>query len=274
MWLILSEPCDPAATWLAGGLRSCTPLPVVHFTSSDIGPSACSERGVDGAGVWFSIRTAGGRAIHSRELRGVVNRIWALPPGLAMRMNLPDRRPIVRNIVAPLLRWLHRFPGPVLNRPTAQGLSGDFRLPNEWVALAEESGFFNLPQMSAWREEACPGPEPAAADEVTRVVVVGAQVLSLDDPGRAVPGALAARCLRLASVARASLLGIDAVRVFPRDWRFAGATFWPDLTRGGTALLDAVAGALRVTAAAPADGELDAPPAPPTVGSGGVSIVL
>jgi hypothetical protein len=90
------------------------------------------------------------------------------------------------------------------------------------------------------------------------VAVVGERVVPLDDSGRAVPPALAAKCLKLAAAARATLLGIDAVRLFPRDWRFVAADFCPDLRPGGTPLLDAIAEFLDT----PGPGNIPTTPAP------------
>src|SRR5687768_5862165 len=140
MWLILTEPYDDTGAWLADGLSAHAPGPVVHLTTRDFAHRAHTTRLIVGSDDWFRITVDNGVTIDSRSLRGVVNRICALPPGLASRLNDPQRDDAQRNFSLPLLRLLHGFPGPVLNRPTAQGVSGDFRLDFEWTALASQAG--------------------------------------------------------------------------------------------------------------------------------------
>jgi hypothetical protein len=175
--------------------------------------------------------TADGRVVDSRSVHGVINRLWALPPGLARRMNLPDRRHVVRNFTQPVLRWLSAFPGIVLNRPLAQGLSGDYRLDGEWCMLADRIGFMSAPDI-------LPADSCGPAARFAKVMVVGTKVVPLQKSRLPLSSVLAEKCLRLAKAARTDLLGIEAVRLWPSNWRFVNASFWPDLHTGGARLLD------------------------------------
>lgn len=243
MWLILTESHDSSGAWLADGMRERTVQPVLHLHSRDIGPGAECERGMSRDGPWFRLRTERGDVVDSRTLRGVVNRVRALPPGLVQRMSLPDREQVIANFSSPLLRLFRDLPCPVLNRTTAQGLSGDFRIDGEWSALADSAGFLSAPLASTPTVFRSPGRAAPLAEltNVSRVVVIGERVVPLDAATRSVPPALAAKCLKVANAARATFLGIDAVRLFPRDWRFVAANFCPDLRQGESALLDAIA---------------------------------
>jgi hypothetical protein len=58
------------------------------------------------------------------------------------------------------------------------------------------------------------------------------------------PDELREPCRRLASLAGATLLGIDFAPDDEGDWQFTGASVMPDLITGGDALIDALAEAL------------------------------
>lgn len=252
MWLILTEPYDDNGAWLAQGLRPHAPGPVVHLTTRDITQGASTAHGCEDGNAWFHVRVASGQTIDSRSLRGVVNRVCALPPGLAFRLSLPLRDSAERNFGLPLLHLLHGFDGPVLNRPTAQGISGDFRIDFEWSTLATQVGFVRTPSRPAWSNR-----RTAASEmDVTQVLVIGEQTIAPDLDAATLPTGVAACCRRLAALSRTSMLGLELTRDANDDWHFLRANSRASLRPGGERALAAVAQALT------------APPAPiPAIGT-------
>ena len=244
MILILTEPADSVGSWLADGLQARLPIPVHHLTTEALTAIASVETEQSGESVEFRIHLASGFILDSRMITGVVNRVLALPPGLALRRGTPDRTSAVRNFSSPVWRLLSGFPGAVLNRPSAQGLSGDFRLPSEWAALAQDAGLAPL-RWNPERTESAnrPDEEPGGW---RRVAVIGDDVVPLDDSGR-LPAAVERCCRAFAASSASDVIGVDLVRFGRSEWHFADVDFRPDLERGGRAALMAVA---RVLAAA------------------------
>jgi hypothetical protein len=250
VWLILSEPFDPSGVWLSEELQRRTDEEVVLLTSREISTASQADRGVDDDGVWFRV-VAGGHRVESRTLRGVVNRICSSPSALAHAVHRRGRTDSP-GLGAPLLRWLHRWPGPVLNRPNVDGLSGDFRPTFWWMDHAVKSGFSSPPSGTEGGDR---GLVPRADEPGTAwVAVVGADVHGLDDPGRIVPMSLRARCRRLAQSTGASMLGIEAAPgALSGEWRFVAASLRPDLVRGGEPIVQSIARALGLSTRAPRD---------------------
>ncbi len=251
MWLILTEPYDDTGAWLTEGLRAHAPGPVVHLTSHDILHGASTAHGLDEGVAWFHLRLASGLTIDSRTLRGVVNRICALPPGLAFRLRPPHRDSAERNFGLPLLHLLHGFAGPVLNRPTPQGISGDFRLDFEWAALAAQVGFARTPARAMWATR----PSLRNPPDVVTVAVIGDHVLPLDADATEIPAGIVSCCRRLATLSRCNLFGLDLTRTDSDSWHFLRANSRASLIPGGWPVLNAVARAL----AAPVQRPVPAP---------------
>jgi hypothetical protein len=261
MWLILTEPYDDTGTWLAEGLRPLTSEAVVHLTTRDLTQRARVCQVVADGESWFRVTVENGRTIDSRTLNGVVNRICALPPGLALRLHDPLRDSAQRNFGLPLLRMLHDVAGPVLNRPTAQGISGDFRLDFEWAALANQVGLPRAPARPAWPPARVPDRSHTnmSASDIVPVAVIGDQVLVLDNVDTRLPGNVIASCRRLAALSRTSLLGLDLMRSSPGEWKFLRANPRVNLVPGGAEVLTAVARALTVATVRPTVGKIQPP---------------
>lgn len=246
MWLILTEPFDPSGAWLSDGLSARSGQLFSHFTSLDIGGDARCERGGETGREWFRLHTRDGAIIDSRTVRGVVNLLFSMPPGLATRMNPADRTAAIRNFAAPFMRWLHHCPGPVLNRPNAQGICGDIRLPAEWVSAAESAGLPCLASETPWSHSSWFGRPEDTRDlpPMQRVLVAGDTVLPLAARGAALPAHIAAACRRLSVATHAPLLGIDLIPLPGDRWCFVAAHRRPDLQPGGQQAIEAVARAL------------------------------
>ena len=149
MWLLLTEPLDTSADWLVVALAQRTGERVLHLTSEDLHTATITAHDTTDHDGWLRLRTLDGRSFDSRAVRGVINRLQALPPGLASRLQLTHQDRMVRTFASPVLRWLNECEGPVLNRPTANGLSGDYRTREDWMAMADRIGFMSAPETAA-----------------------------------------------------------------------------------------------------------------------------
>ncbi len=243
MWLILTEPFDPSGAWLCDGLTARSGQLFHHCTSNDIDRDSRCERGGETGREWFRLHTRDGTVIDSRTVRGVVNLLLSMPPGLSKRMNPADQTAAVRNFAAPFMRWLHHCRGPVFNRPNAQGICGDIRMPAEWISAAESVGLPCLASETHWSRSSWFS-RPDRVEELPplqRVLVIGETILPLSTRGASLPAHITTACSRLAVLAQAPLLGIDLVPLRGDRWCFAGAHHRPDLKAGGQPAIDAIA---------------------------------
>lgn len=246
-WLVLSEFHDESATWLCQGLEAITKQPVMRITSCELENATRAERGVDDAGVWFSMTTRDGRTVHSRRLRGVVYLLdRPVLQGLAGTARAAPRRfagPST-GTVTPLIRWLHSWEGPILNRPEPNGPTGE-RLPRAWwVDQALAAGFVGPVEGSAIPRLPTGQAVEIRKEPVYEVIVIGDVVLSAKGSGIVVPKSLQWRCVRVARAISASMMGIEATRTETGTWRFSLATLRPDLRNCGEAAIRAIARAL------------------------------
>jgi hypothetical protein len=230
MWLVLCERADLDAHWAAAGLvrRGLEPIELVHADELAAATRWQHRVGPDGCSV--TVELVDGRTLSSAEIRGTLNRLVQTPSAPLLRAAPGDREYAREELHAFALSWLAALPGPVLNRPTPQGLSGPWLHRSEWLALAARAGLATPPFRSDDAESEGRGRSPAAS-----VIVVGAKAFG--PPG--VP-ALADACGRLARLVGAALLEV----AFDPDGLFAAATTLPALRPGGDPLLDALAGAL------------------------------
>ncbi|HEV2753193.1 MAG TPA: hypothetical protein VGV36_05080, partial [Solirubrobacteraceae bacterium] len=120
MRLVLHDPLDASAAWVAGGLRA-RGLEVEAVSSRDLLRARRWHHRVDSDGATVEITLADGRVVRSAQLRGVVNRLTTVPP-LEAPVVPADREYAEQERQALWLSWLEALPGPVLNRPTPQGL--------------------------------------------------------------------------------------------------------------------------------------------------------
>lgn len=244
MWLVICEPSDQSALWAYQGLKRRGLAPLELLSPDMLACSLCWEHRINAQGTTISIKLADGRRILGGELRGVLNRVHTVPLSMWSKAAEADRLYVQQELFAFYLSWLHGLPCPMLNRPTAMGLTGAWRSETEWVCLAAKAG---LPtpvyrQTSADRIDESQGHRRLVPPGMTARTVIAAGTAVA---GEAVPPEIAAGCLRLASLAAMPLLGVDFLSGSAGAWTFAGATSLPELSLGGELLLDALAAALR-----------------------------
>lgn len=233
MWLVLSPSHDAAAAWACEGLRARGLHPVHHLTTETLAFGVQWEHRIDGGGAHVRLTLPNGLDVRSTEVQGVLNRLLAAPADSTLVARPSDRDYAQQELMAFFMSWLETLPGPVLNPPTAQGLSGAWRHPSEWNCLAAEAGLPTSPYALSSRTVLEVPHVP-----VGRVIVVDGVVVG------SVPEATREGCRRLAALARTPLLGIDFE---PESGTFAGATPQPELRHGSAPLLDALARALAPT---------------------------
>ena len=139
MVLVLCEESDLAALWAASRLQA-RGLTVEIVTGADLAAAERWEHRVGRSGVTLDLTLAGGRRLSSAEVKGGLNRLFFLPSAWLQRIGGPDRDYAIQEMHALYLSWLHALPGPLLNRPTPQGLCGNWRHPSAWAALAARAG--------------------------------------------------------------------------------------------------------------------------------------
>jgi hypothetical protein len=235
--LVVCEETDLAAFWAAERLQS-RGLPVEIVTGADLAAAERWEHRLGRSGTTLALTFAGGgRCLHSRDVRGVLNRLSFLPSAWLQRIGGADRDYAIQEMYALYLSWLHALPGPLLNRPTPQGLCGNWRHPSAWAVLAARAG---LP-VASYRQSSEDDPaetwRAASEPPAATVFVVGERVIA--------PPVVTAdqweSCLRLARAAGTMMLGIDFAPATKGGWEFSGASVMPDLIRGGEPLADALA---------------------------------
>src|SRR5262245_62015135 len=243
MWLILSAATDRPALWACQGLRARGLEPLEWVSLEMLAGVQRWEHRLGAEGVDIEITLANGRCICTAALRGVLNRLVSVPDEMWRPAHPQDRDYVIQELTAFFLSWLSALPPPVLNRPTPQGLCGAWRHPSEWVWLAAQAGLPTPPYRQTsrdleveqhWQGHLFPPDTP-----VQTVFVVAGQTVGPPAPAPILHG-----CRRLAELADTELLGIELVVGPTGAWTFASASPWPDLHRGGDALLDTLAAVL------------------------------
>ena len=241
MWLVLTGERDPSAAWAAEGLRQRGLAPVELVRSGDLDGATWNHRvGSHGARIEIALRD--GRRIVSGRVRGVLNRIVQAPPETIRGGARADQEYALSELTAFYMSWLRAFPGPVLGRPTPQGLCGRWRPASEWAVLAAQAGLPTPRHVQGtahgeWGEQGPPLVDPRVP--IATVVVVGGRASA-----RRALAPLAGACAKLARLAGADVLGVEVARL-REGMAFAGATPLPDLRAGGPGVLDAIASSLR-----------------------------
>jgi hypothetical protein len=243
MWLVLCAPSDLSALWAYEGLqqRGLDPLRLVTTEELTYGVRWEHRVGTDGARV--EITLANGTHIRSKDLRGVLNRIVYVPTGNLLLIQPADRDYVQEELGTFFLSWLYALPGPMLNRPSPQGLSGSWRHASEWLWLAARAGLptatyrqssHDLSQGTSTATSVAP-----PGTRVRTILVVDGHLAGHPAPAHILDG-----CLRLGALAKTELLGVDFTVEAGGRWTFVGATTHPDLRPGGKQFLDLLARAL------------------------------
>jgi hypothetical protein len=236
VWLVLCASTDLSALWAYQGLRARGLHPLELVSAEQLAHSLRWEHRLRSDGVTVRITLADGREVHHDRVWGVLNRVLSVPPAWCTVATAADREYATQEIGAFFLSWLYALPGPVLNRPTPQGLSGPWRHPSEWHCLAGRAGLSVGPYTQSGLDspDICGVP----ATQVDRTVFVAADRV-IAPP--LTPASVQVGCRRFAELFGASLLGIDFTLAPDGQWIVVGCSPYPDLCVGQAPLLDALA---------------------------------
>ncbi len=232
MKLILCSDGDRTAHWTYANLRSlgCDDLELV--TAGELANSLQWSHRVKSDGSAMHIRLADGRQISLASLEGVINRLNWPSRALIQYAKRDDQDYAYCESFAFYLSWLYALPGKVFNRATPQGLCGTWRSAAQWAVLAGRAGFRVEPLQDSetdWERSLPPG------RALTHLVLFEGVPF-----GPQLPPEIEVPCHALSTLSGTSLLGID---VYPSEegrWTFHSATPLPDLSVGGTPLLQEV----------------------------------
>jgi hypothetical protein len=138
---VLTDDNDPCSHWAAAELaqRGLAPIEVVTATELATSPRVALTIAADGVTA-VAIQLRDGRSLDSRQTRGVLNRLTALPPSVTDRLRIDDREYGLNEQYAFVLGWLQSFGRRVINPAQPRGLSGELRSFSEWCALASRAG--------------------------------------------------------------------------------------------------------------------------------------
>ena len=238
MWLVLCDADDEPAKWAYRGLKSrgLAPLELITTNDMDQGVSWEHHVGREGASVAFTL--ADGREIHSRTVRGVLNRLRWAPVKNLIYTRPEEREYATQELLAFFTSWLHCLPKPVLNKPSPHGLSGRWRHVSEWIWLASKAGLPTPEYRQSSRDLASEFlfSDSIASGEGTgtvEAIVLNRRVFCVETPPSLREG-----CLRLSEVSGTTIIGIEFANSSEDSWTLAGVTTMPDLRQGGEELLD------------------------------------
>jgi hypothetical protein len=139
MWLVLSEKTDAAALWAYRGLKDRGLAPLEWITPQSLNPSVRWEHCLGEQGNNVQITLADDRKIDNKTIQGVINRLVSVPFEWQYLMHPDDREYAMQELTAFYISWLYALPCPMFNRPTPQGLCGQWRHPSEWLMLAAQA---------------------------------------------------------------------------------------------------------------------------------------
>jgi hypothetical protein len=243
MWLVISNSGDSSALWAWAGLQKRGLTPIELITTESLMTSLRWVHCLGEEGVSTRFQLMDGRHFDADEVQGTLNRMLYVPVENLLLIQPADRPYVAQELTSLFLSWLYSMPGPMVNRPTPQGLCGHWRHISEWVCLAARAG---LPTLS-YRQSA--NDTNLGLNSLTSLSPPGWPIQSAilfngSVFGAAFPLDIQAGCLRLLQAAGTELLGIEFARMPSGKWVFTGANVYPDLRLGGEALLDVLANVL------------------------------
>jgi hypothetical protein len=227
MWLILAQDGDVEARWLADRLRAQAKRRVELIEASELVHECRWEHRIGTETTLSRLVVGDGTVIDSGDVDGAVNRLtWLSAEGFE---GAPpsDREYAAGELFALGMSWLESLGPRVLNPPAGFSLSGAWRTPGQWRALARSAGLPIVPYDSDQADEVT-----GEADQT--VLVIDGQVIgSPGGPHRD----------RLVDLQRRCGLDIMEVR-FDARAAVRDVSFLPPLRRYGRAAADAILAAL------------------------------
>lgn len=244
MWLILCEINDKSSFWAFQGLKKRELEPICLITTDDLAYGVSWEHRIGTTGAYTKIKLADHREISSQNLKGVLNRLITPSPKNLDLIFPADRAYVTQELKTFFLSWLYSLPQPIINRPSPQGLSGQWRHQSEWIFMGARAGLPTQSYRQSSRDiegsffDHVP-PIPSGAFVIQIIIVNGTVV------GDSVPESIRKGCQRIAEMSGNQLLGLTFIVDQHEKWNLVNANTHPDLEGGGDALLDALEIALK-----------------------------
>ncbi|HVJ53102.1 MAG TPA: hypothetical protein VM689_11590 [Aliidongia sp.] len=239
MFLAFCHDYDEAAHWACAELRA-EGLALELITERQLERACRWEYRLGAGGVGLVVELDDGRVLRQEGVRGVLNRLIAVPSMLVGRAETADRDYAEAELGAFYLSWLAGLPN-AINPATPQGIGGAWRHISEWAVLAARAGL----AVPVYRQSDRDPPEQgygglAPPGTAIRTVIVLRDALY----GAEVPDEIGAACRSLAAASTTDLLGIDLFEAEDGGLRFSHAGPWPDLRQGGEPLIQGLRRAL------------------------------
>jgi len=234
MYLVLCSSYDSPALWAYEGLKQLGVAPIELVLAESLALASQWEHRLDRNGTHLKIVLADGRVICGSRVRGTINRLHAPSPRIAQQAVDSDREYAQSELQAFYLSWLNGLPGVVINRPTPVGLCGAWYHASEWASRASRAGL----RITRHRQSGHDNPDQSYQRPLPHGIAKHTVIAFRGEVfGREVSRPIADACVRLASSAKAELLGVDMYLDVDGQWTFAHASTSPDLSLGGAPLL-------------------------------------
>jgi hypothetical protein len=164
----------------------------------------------------------GGLKVKQSEIRGVFTRMQWVWEGELVDIAATDRAYVAAEMAAFLVFWLSELKCPILNRPTANSLSGPGWSRERWNFAASKAGMVVSPIRRFASLASASGQDVEVYNKPVLATIVGGQCI--DD----VHPALAEQARRLADIAGVNLLGVQFSGA-EADAGFVGVNLFPDI---------------------------------------------
>ena len=235
MILVIAERHDHAALWLARRLSARAAGRVAMVTPLQLVCSTSIAHRLSTAGSSSAFVLADGTRLDLDAVSGVVNRMAAMPMAHLASASAADRDYAASEWHAFLLGWLASLACPVLNPPAPEWLAGALHSSLAATQLALAAGLAVEADHAGTMAEPDPSAERVA--ETTHFACCGQLVGPILEP------AAREAILSFAHAYGAPLLQVETAAGGGRR-QFLRATSFPDFTRGGSALVNAIERAL------------------------------
>ena len=230
--MVLAHMHDSSAHWVAERLRARSAGPVELVLVESLGAQDVRWRHELGAdGVATDVRLLDGRRLTTGAVAAVLNRMLEPPLAMVAAAVDGDGDYARSELTAFAVSWVRGLAPVVVNQPTPQGLSGRWRAPLAWRALALRAGLAPAPGTFDSRD-----PKPAYGEldgePSTTVLTIGGRMLMAG-----VPRGVRSAVRRLARSAATPILGLRFAGAEPEHegWQLLDASPHPDLSSAGDA---------------------------------------
>ena len=164
----------------------------------------------------------GGVKVKQSEIRGVLTRLQWVWEGELVDIAAGDRAYVAAEMAAFLVFWLSELSCPILNRPTANSLSGPGWSRERWNFAASKAGMLVSPIRRFASLASAPGQDVEVQKTPVLATIAGGKCIDEIDP------ALAEQARRLADIAGVNLLGVQFSSA-EADAGFVGVNLFPDI---------------------------------------------